>query len=146
MQFLFREDLFVSQTKLSYEENCLEIENTETEMQNGETKRNELRKNYGINKRSYLTNLREFDIMTQLPQDLMLTLLEGSLQYGLRILLLSCIKSQDFTIEELNYEIIDFDFDYSEIGDKFGPLHESIFTGNERYKLKYNSPQSKLFL
>ena len=83
MQFLFREDLFVSQTKLSYEANCLEIENTETEMQNGETKRNELQKNYGINKRSYLTNLREFDIMTQLPQDLMLTLLEGSLQYGL---------------------------------------------------------------
>ena len=83
MQFLFREDLLVSQTKLSYEANCLEIENTETEMQNGETKRNELRKNYGINKRSYLTNLREFDIMTQLPQDLMLTLLEGSLQYGL---------------------------------------------------------------
>ena len=141
MQLLFREDLFVSQTKLSYEANCLEIENAETE-----TKRSELQKNYGINKRSYLTNLKDFDIMTQLPQDLMLTLLEGSLQYELRILLLIYIKSKDFTLEELNYKIINFDFDFSEIGDRFGPLHESVFTGNERYKLKYNSPQSKLFL
>ena len=52
MQLLFREDLFVSQTKLSYEANCLEIENAEKK-----TERSELLKNYGINKRSYLTNL-----------------------------------------------------------------------------------------
>ena len=39
-----------------------------------------------------------------------------------------------------------FDFGYSEIGDKFGPLHESVFTGDERCKLKYNATQSKLLL
>ena len=50
MQLLFREDLFVSRTKLIYEANCLETENAETE-----TERSELQKNYGINKRSYLT-------------------------------------------------------------------------------------------
>ena len=44
MQLLFREDLFVSRTKLIYEANCLEIENAETE-----TERSELQKNYGIN-------------------------------------------------------------------------------------------------
>ena len=44
MQLLFREELFVSRTKLSYEANCLEIENAETE-----TKRIELQKNYDIN-------------------------------------------------------------------------------------------------
>ena len=60
--------------------------------------------------------------------------------------LLSYIKSKEFTLEDLNYEIINFDFGYSEIGDKFGPLHESVFTGDERYKLKYNAAQSKLFL
>ena len=73
------------------------------------------------------------------------TLLERSVQYELRILLLSYIKSKDFTLEELNYEIINFDFGYSEIGGKFVPLHESVFTGDERYKLKYNAAQSKLF-
>ena len=141
MQLLFRKDLFVSRTKLSYEANCLEIENAEIE-----TERIELQKNYGINKRSYLTNLRDFDIATQLLQNIMHTLLEGLVQYELRILLLSYIKSKDFTLERLNYEIINFDFGYSEIGDKFGPLHESVFTGDERYKLKYNAAQSKLFL
>ena len=60
--------------------------------------------------------------------------MEGSVQYELRILLLSYIKSKDFTLEELNYEINNFDFGYSEIGDKFGPLHESVFTGDERCK------------
>ena len=98
MQLLFRKDLFVSRTKLSYEANCLEIENAEIE-----TERIELQKNYGINKRSYLTNLRGFDIATQLLQNIMHTLLEGLVQYELRILLLSYIKSKDFTLEELNY-------------------------------------------
>ena len=108
MQSLFREDLFVSRTKLSYEANCLEIEYAGTE-----TERNELQKNYVINKRSYLTNLRDFDITTQLPQDIMYTLLKESVQYELRILLLSYIKLKDFTLEDLNYEIINFDFGYS---------------------------------
>ena len=62
MQLLFREDLLISRTKLSYEANCLEIEYSETE-----TERSEQQKNCGINKRSYLTNLRDFDITTQLP-------------------------------------------------------------------------------
>ena len=68
------------------------------------------------------------------------------MQYELQILLLSYIKSEDFTLEELNYEITNFDVGYSEIGDKFGPLHESVLTGDERYKLKHNAAQSKLFL
>ena len=76
MQSLFREDLFVSRTKLSYETNCLEIEYAETE-----TERNEMQKTYVINKRSYLNNVRDFDIITELPQDIMHTLLEGSVQY-----------------------------------------------------------------
>ena len=49
------------------------------------------------------------------------TLLEGSVQYELQILLLIYIKSEDFTSEELNYEIINFDFDYSEIGINLDP-------------------------
>ena len=141
MQSLFREDLFVSRTKLSYEANCLEIEYAETE-----TERNEMQKTYVINKRSYLNNVRDFDIITELPQDIMHTLLEGSVQYEFWILLLSYIKSKNFTLEELNYEIINSDLGYSDIGDKFGSLHESVFTGDERHKLKYYAARSKLFL
>ena len=86
---------------------------------------------YVINKRIYLANLKDFDIRTQLPQDIMHTLLKGSVQYELRIILLSYIKLKNFTLEELNYEIINFDLGYSEIGDKFRPLHESAFTGKK---------------
>ena len=129
MQSLFREDLFVSRITLSYEANCTEIEYTETK-----TKRSELRKNYILNKTGYLASLRDFDITIQLPQDIMHTLLEGSVQYELRILSLSYITPKDFTLKELNYEIINFDFGYSEIGDKFGPLYESVFSGDKKCK------------
>ena len=78
MRSLFTEDLFVSRTKLSYEANCIEIEYAETE-----TVKRELQKNHVINKRSYLANLRDLDITTQLPQVIMHTLLEGSVQYEL---------------------------------------------------------------
>ena len=77
MQSLFTEDLFVSQTKLSYEANCIEIEYAETE-----TMKSELQKNHVINK-SYLANLRDFGITTQLSEVIMHTLLEGSVQYEL---------------------------------------------------------------
>ena len=50
----------------------LEIEYAETE-----TEISELQKNYVINKRSYLVNLRDFDITTQLPQDIMHTFWRG---------------------------------------------------------------------
>ena len=43
------------------------------------------------------------------------------MQYELQILLSIYIKSEDFTLEELNYEIINFDFDYSEIGINWTP-------------------------
>ena len=96
MQSLFREDVFASRTKLSYGANCLEIEYAETE-----TKKSELQKNHVTNKGSFLANLRDFDITTQLPQDIMHTLLEESVQYKLRNLLWSYSKSKDFTLEEL---------------------------------------------
>ena len=144
MQSVFREDLFVSRRKLSYEANCLEIKYAETE-----TERSELQKNYVINKRSYFANLRDFDI-THLPHlrdfDITTHLPQDILHISLQIVLLSYIKSNDFTLEELNYEIINFDFGYFEIGHKFGPLHESVFTGDEGYKLKYNAAQPKFFL
>ena len=78
MQSLFTEDLFVSRTQLSYEANCIEIEYAETE-----TVKRELQKNHVINKRSCLANLGDLDITTQLPQVIMHTLLEGSVQYEL---------------------------------------------------------------
>ena len=141
MQGLFREELFVTRNKELYEQNCSEIKNAETRKN-----RQELETEYGINKRSYLNNFKEFDVTEQLPQDIMHTLLEGTVQYELRLLLLHYITSQEFTFSQLNDSIRSFYFPYSEVGDKFGPLSETVFYGNERYKLKYNAAQTRLFL
>ena len=101
---------------------------------------------YGINKRSPLTKLPDFDVTIQLPQDVMHTVLEGVLQYEIRLVLDYFIRNNFFTLVQLNAAIINHDYGYSEVGDKPGPLKETVFNGNESYKLKYNAAQARLFL
>lgn len=101
---------------------------------------------YGINFRSSLCNLRDFDVTKQLPQDIMHTLLEGSVQYELRHILSYYINMGEFTLVELNAAIMCQKYGYTEIADKPGPLRESVFAGDEKYKLKYKAAQARLFL
>lgn len=82
MPRLFREELFVTRKKEIYEQHCSEIKNAKKE-----SSRKELEVVYAINKRSYPNNLKEFDIIEQLPQDIMHTLLKGTVQYKLRLYL-----------------------------------------------------------
>ena len=112
MKCLFQEELFVTRNKELYEQHCSEIENAETERYG-----QELQIPYGINKRSYLKNFKEIDVTEQLLQDIMHTLLEGIVQYELRLLLLHYIRSQEFTLVELNATICNFDFVYSDVGE-----------------------------
>ena len=101
---------------------------------------------YGINFRSSLCDSHNFDISLQLPQDIMHTLLEGTVQYELRHLLKHYIDAGDFTLNQLNAAIANQEYGYSEVSDKPGPLKETVFRGDEGYKLKYNAAQSRLFL
>ena len=68
------------------------------------------------------------------------------MHYELRLLLSHNIKSQEFTLAELKAAICNFDFAYSEVGEKFGPLHESVFNVMEKYKLTHDAAQTRLFL
>ena len=112
---------------------------------NEETK-NDLKVTYGINHQSSLCELNEFNITTQLPQDIIHTLLEGVVQYELRHLLLYYIDAGKFTLCQLNAAINSQTYSYSEVSKNPGPLKESVFRGNEKYKLKYNATQARLFL
>ena len=76
----------------------------------------------------------------------MYTLLEGTVQYKLRILLLYYLKNNTFTLKELNNCIAKRDYGYSERIDQPEPLHESVFYGSECYKLKYNASETSVFL
>lgn len=78
MQEKFLEDDFMPRTKATYERHCKEIDEAPTD-----ASKNDLRTTYGINHRSSLCDLHDFDISIQLPQDIMHTLLEGVVQYDI---------------------------------------------------------------
>jgi hypothetical protein len=141
MQEKFYEEDFIPRTKESHEKHCQEINDSPND-----NVRNNLTVSYGINFRSSLCDLHDFDISVQLPQDIMHTLLEGTVQYQLRHLLKHFIEHGDFTLNQLNAAIANQKYGYSEVSDKPGPLKETVFRGDESYKLKFNAAQSRLFL
>lgn len=139
MQTDFEEEDFTLRTKTRYEKECDCIEsNTAT--------RSRFSLLYGINERSLLTKLPGFDITKQLPQDIMHTILEGTLQYEVRLILQHYISQRKLKLDELNSSIENHCYGYSETDTKPGPLKDTVFSGKENYKLKYNAAQAKTFL
>jgi hypothetical protein len=141
MQTDFRESAFSLRTKESYDGQCDEIEQAPNE-----NIRKDLQTTYGINKRSILCQLPTFDVTKQLPQDIMHTLLEGTVQYEIRLVLLHYIQSGTTTLSQINGAITSHRYGYSEISDKPDPLRGTVFFGDERYKLKYKAAQARMFL
>ena len=141
MQQSFYDHDFHARSKETHERHCQEINDAPTEQVKAD-----LRITYGINHRSALCDLNNFDITMQLPQDIMHTLLEGVVQYELRHILSSYISSGEFTLTQLNKAIRSQCYGYSEVANKPDPLRESVFQGDEKYKLKYNAAQARLFL
>ena len=141
MQTAHNEDLFNLRTKSSYDAECDEIEQALND-----NVKNNLSTTYGINTRSILCNLPDFDVTKQLPQDVMHTILEGVLQYEVRFILLYYIQNGHITLKQINSAINNHNYGYTEISDKPGPLRETVFGGVENYKLKYKAAQARLFL
>lgn len=141
MQEDFVEEAFTQRTIDLYNQECTAIEQAPTDVV-----QSDLQTTYGVNKRSALCQLPEFDVTKQLPQDIMHTLLEGVVQYEIRLVLLYFIESRAIALQRLNNAILNHNYGYSEMSDKPGPLREAVFSGEERYKLKYNAAQARLFL
>ena len=141
MQQYFYEDDFILRTKASYDRQCNDIDEAPSDQV-----KNDLQTTYGINTRSPLYNLDNFDVTKQLPQDIMHTMLEGVVQYELRHILGYFIRNGHFTLIQLNTAIESHNYGYTEVADKPGPLRESVFQGEEKYKLKYKAAQARLFL
>ena len=92
MQNDFVEEAFTLHTQASYNQESTDIEQAPTE-----AVRNNLRTTYGINRRSALTELPGFNVTKQLPQDIKHTLLERTVQYEVRMVLLYFIENGDIT-------------------------------------------------
>ena len=109
---LFKET-FVMRTAHLYNQHCTEIESTSSKAM-----QNDLCTTYGINKRSALTQFPLFDVARQPSNDVMHILLEGVVQYELRLVLNHLIQDGFFSINELNGSIINHEYGYSETGSK----------------------------
>ena len=139
MQTDFEEEDFIRRSKLEYEKACDFIES------------NEITKKkfcllYGINERSCLTRLPGFNVTRQLPQDVMHTVLEGTLQYEVRLVLQHFVNLGALKVNKLNSAIQNHAYGYFEIDTKPGPIKDTVFNGKENYKLKYKAAQARTFL
>ena len=141
MQFNFLEEDFILRTKETYTAQCDAIEQAPTA-----TVQKDLQTTYGITRRSVLCQLPTFDVTKQLPQDIMHTILEGVVQYEVRLVLQHYIQSGVTTLSQINGAINSHEYGYSEVSDKPGPLKDTVFNGDERYKLKKKAAQARLFL
>ena len=141
MQENFRDTFFTQRSLQQYNQHCSDIETAPTD----EMKKT-LQTTYGITHRSLLSNLPGFDITKQLPQDLMHVLLEGSVQYEVRYILQYFIDNGFLTLRQLNSNFAQMNLGYQEEGNRPPPLRDTVFNGDERYKMKQTAEQARIFL
>lgn len=77
---------------------------------------------FGINTRSYLFELTNFDIIEGLVHDPMHILLEGALKYELALFLGHCINRKYFRLHWFNSQLQSFPFSYLEESLKPEPI------------------------
>ena len=90
-------------------------------------------KTYGINKRSCLTQSRYFHVIGGLPPDAMYDILEGVLQYCVKLTLkVFVLEKKFFTTEELNRRILLFDYGYQNDSNKPSTILRTRITSEEK--------------
>jgi hypothetical protein len=141
MQVNFRSSLFPERSRQQYNEHCNQIEAAPTLQA-----QKDLETTYGIVNRSLLSKLPDFDITKQLPQDIMHVLLEGAVQYELRHVIQYFIDNGFFTLNQLNRAFSSLSIQYQDQANRPPLLRDSVFNGQERYKLKQTAEQARIFL
>ena len=120
MQEHFLEEEFVLRDSTLHDQQVFHIENAGSEYL-----RNFFSKQYGINDRATILEAPYFDVTKQLPQDIINIFLEGILSYEIKYLMKYFSHNKIFTLHELNKEIDNFDYGYSELRDKPAPIKEA---------------------
>lgn len=120
MQEHFLEEEFVLRDSTLHDQQVFHIENAGSEYL-----RSFFSKQYGINDRATILEAPYFDVTKQLLQDIMHIFLEGILSYEIKYLMKYFSHNKIFTLHELNKEIDNFDYGYSELRDKPAPIQEA---------------------
>ena len=79
--------------------------------------------NYGLDRKSILSEFPGFKITEQLPQDLMHILLEGVMPNVVKYLLQHYIAKGLITVAQINSRIMEFEYGYSQVKDKPEPIN-----------------------
>lgn len=87
---------------------------------------------YGINYKSVLNNLDDFDVCNgQLPQDMMHILLEGAIPYTVKAMLQSFVCEKGFfTLDYINQKLLSFKFSRSESRNKPSQISSNILNND----------------
>ncbi|XP_078487842.1 uncharacterized protein LOC144745800 [Ciona intestinalis] len=104
MNTKFSEDQFMLRDITTHEIQCQDISETSAST--------------GINRRSVMLDVNDFDIFTGTPQDLMHILLEGCLPYTIREVLQHFIDLKVITLDQINESIQNFDYSYIDMPTK----------------------------
>ena len=93
------------------------------------SERSHYSKVYGINRPTVLMELPNFDVVQQLPQDIMHVLLEGVFPLHMEELLCYITDSSILTIDQINSRIMAFPYAY--FNEKPSPLNGTSLQGNQ---------------
>ena len=120
----FKESDFELRTPEMYDDHCSLVE--------GDSRGTHSRV-YGINRCSILNQLRYFSVVSgALVPDVMHDLLEGVLQYEVKLLLTQFISEDHyFTLEQLNHRIESLELGYSEARDRPTQITSATLSSND---------------
>ena len=107
---------------MSHKSQCVLVEQDET---------GELSKEFGINRNSILNELLYFNVCDgSLLPDIMHDLLEGVLQYEVKLLLRVLVQSDNFTLEDFNSRLENTELGYMEYKNRPSIISSKTFSSN----------------
>ena len=136
MQQFFLEEEFLLRDCEWHEQQLSDIENAGSPFL-----KDYFSKQYGINRRSFLSKIPDFDVTKQLPQDIMHIFLEGILSYELKFLLKHFFDSGLITLDQLNSKLKNFDYGYSNVKNKPSHLKQDDIDVKSNSTLGQNAAQ-----
>ena len=134
----FIESKFLKRTEQKHQQHC-------DKLNRGGPLQSHYSTAYGITRRSSLLQIRHYSLFGGgLPHDLMHDLLEGVIQYEIKLVLQYCVSQNFISLEEFNQRLVKFDYGYSELSDKPTQITSRTFQSDSK-NLRQSAAQSLLF-
>ena len=100
---------------------------------------------YGITRASSLLQIKYYSMFGGgLPHDVMHDLLEGTVQYVMKLILQYCVSQNFISLELFNQRLMKFEYGYGELSDKPTPITSRTFQSDSK-NLHQSAAQSLLF-